>query len=134
MKVKIPNQNTGVISTPKAGGMAPFTSPRKGSVGHAMILHGTSFKFVSGYHEATTRHSCIKNDKKDCSVNNDYRKCQYHPNQIKYAPWQRTKSSRKAPVLTKVAEPMALCLPTRLPRRSRQWKEHSRSLRSKQCP
>jgi hypothetical protein len=58
--VKIANQKTGVISTPKAGGMLPLTNRRSGSDGHATIAHGNSFRFVSGYHEATTRQSCEK--------------------------------------------------------------------------
>ena len=52
------NFNT-YISTPKAGGMLPRTALSKGSVGHAIILQGNSFKFVLGYHEATTRHSYL---------------------------------------------------------------------------
>ena len=58
INVKIASQNTGVISTPKAGGMLPFASLNRGSEGHATIAHGNSFRFVSGYHDATTRQSC----------------------------------------------------------------------------
>ena len=50
-------QNTGVMSTPKAGGMLPLTTLSNGSVGHATTFQGNSFRFVSGYHEATTRHN-----------------------------------------------------------------------------
>lgn len=57
MKVNIASQNTGVMSTPKAGGIDPLTNRNKGSVGHATIFHGSLFKSVSGYHDATTRHS-----------------------------------------------------------------------------
>jgi len=57
MNVKIANQKTGVISTPKAGGIFPFASLRRGSDGHATTAQGNSFSFVSGYQDATTRHS-----------------------------------------------------------------------------
>ena len=57
INVKTATQKTGVISTPKAGGILPRTALNKGSVGHAMILHGISFRLVLGYHEATTRHN-----------------------------------------------------------------------------
>jgi hypothetical protein len=59
MNVKIANQNTGVMSTPKAGGICPFTSLNNGSDGHATTAHGNSLRFVSGYQDATTRHSCF---------------------------------------------------------------------------
>lgn len=59
--VNIANQKTGVMSTPKAGGTTPFTSRSNGSVGHATKTHGTALRFVSGYQDATTRHS-IAND------------------------------------------------------------------------
>mmetsp|Transcript_4164 Transcript_4164/g.10814 ORF Transcript_4164/g.10814 Transcript_4164/m.10814 type:complete len:171 (+) Transcript_4164:243-755(+) len=63
MNVKIANQNTGVMSTPKAGGMLPFASLNRGSDGHATMAHGNSLRFVSGYHDATTRHSIAKDMK-----------------------------------------------------------------------
>jgi hypothetical protein len=61
--VNIANQNTGVMSTPNAGGMTPLTNLSRGSDGHATINHGNSFNFVSGYHDATTRHNCEKQRK-----------------------------------------------------------------------
>jgi len=63
MKVKIASQNTGVISTPNAGGILPFASLNKGSEGHATTAQGNSFRFVSGYHDATTRHNIAKDIK-----------------------------------------------------------------------
>lgn len=57
IKVKMANQNTGVMSTPKAGGMEPLTSRKRGSVGHATIFQGSLLRSVSGYQEATTRQS-----------------------------------------------------------------------------
>jgi hypothetical protein len=65
-KVKMANQKTGVMSTPKAGGMVPLTSRNSGSDGQATMAQGNSFKLVSGYHEATTRQSCqgIENKQK----------------------------------------------------------------------
>lgn len=63
MNVKIANQNTGVMSTPKAGGICPFTSLNNGSDGHATTAHGNSLRFVSGYQDATTRHSIAKDIK-----------------------------------------------------------------------
>jgi len=61
--VKIPNQKTGVMSTPKAGGIFPFASFNKGSDGHATITHGNSVSFVSGYQDETTRQSIAKDMK-----------------------------------------------------------------------
>lgn len=63
MNVKIANQNTGVMSTPKAGGILPFASLNKGSDGHATIAQGNSLSLVSGYQDATTRHSIAKDMK-----------------------------------------------------------------------
>jgi hypothetical protein len=60
MNVNIANQNTGVISTPNAGGIFPLASLNKGSDGHATIAQGNVFKFVSGYQDETTRQSCYK--------------------------------------------------------------------------
>lgn len=57
MNEKIPNQTTGVISTPNAGGTVPLTSRSRGSVGHTMMLKGTSLTLAEGYHERTMRHS-----------------------------------------------------------------------------
>ena len=69
MNVKIASQNTGVMSTPKAGGMLPFTSRKSGSDGHATIAHGNSFKLVSGYQDATTLHSCeSKQERENCQA------------------------------------------------------------------
>ncbi len=65
MNVKIANQNTGVMSTPKAGGICPLTSLSKGSDGQATIAQGNSLRLVSGYQDATTRHSIAK----DCGIN-----------------------------------------------------------------
>ena len=56
-KVKIANQTIGVISTPNAGGTDPRINTSSGSVGHAAILYGNSFKFAFGYHDITTRQS-----------------------------------------------------------------------------
>jgi hypothetical protein len=55
--VKIPNQTTGVMSTPNAGGTDPLTSLRKGSVGQTTKLNGSSFTFAVGYQESTILHS-----------------------------------------------------------------------------
>lgn len=63
MNVKIANQKTGVMSTPNAGGILPFASLNKGSDGHATTAHGNSLRLVSGYQEATTRHSIAKDIK-----------------------------------------------------------------------
>jgi len=63
MNVKIANQNTGVMSTPKAGGICPLTSLNKGSDGQATIAQGNSLRLVSGYQDATTRHSIAKDMK-----------------------------------------------------------------------
>jgi hypothetical protein len=63
INVKIANQKTGVMSTPKAGGILPFASLNKGSDGHATIAHGNSLRFVSGYQEETTRQSIAKDMK-----------------------------------------------------------------------
>lgn len=63
INVKIANQNTGVMSTPNAGGILPFASLKKGSDGHATIAHGNSLRFVSGYQDETTRHSMVKDIK-----------------------------------------------------------------------
>lgn len=70
MNVKIANQKTGVISTPKAGGIFPFASLRRGSDGHATTAQGNSFSFVSGYQDATTRHSMAKDMKFKNGPNN----------------------------------------------------------------
>lgn len=56
-KVKIPNHTMGVMSTPKAGGMLPRRTLKSGSVGHATMFQGDSFKFMVGYQERTTRHN-----------------------------------------------------------------------------
>jgi hypothetical protein len=58
MNVNMANQNTGVISTPNAGGIFPLASLSNGSEGHATIAQGNVFKFVSGYQDETTRQSC----------------------------------------------------------------------------
>ena len=58
MNVNMANQNTGVISTPNAGGIFPLASFSNGSEGHATITQGNEFKFVSGYQDETTRQSC----------------------------------------------------------------------------
>ena len=55
----MPNHTMGVISTPKAGGMLPRRTLRSGSVGHATMFQGDSFKFVVGYQERTTRHNYV---------------------------------------------------------------------------
>jgi len=61
MKVNIANQNTGVISTPNAGGIFPLASLNNGSDGHATTAQGKSFRFVSGYQDETTRQSyCVR--------------------------------------------------------------------------
>jgi len=58
------NQNTGVMSTPNAGGIFPFASLSKGSDGQATINQGNSFNLVSaGYHDATTLQSIAKDIK-----------------------------------------------------------------------
>jgi hypothetical protein len=44
--------------------MTPLTNLSRGSDGHATINHGNSFNFVSGYHDATTRHNCEKKRKR----------------------------------------------------------------------
>jgi hypothetical protein len=78
MNVKIANQNTGVMSTPKAGGICPFTSLNNGSDGHATTAHGNSLRFVSGYQDATTRHSCFSKEqaqKQPTRKNQSYRRC-----------------------------------------------------------
>jgi hypothetical protein len=59
IKVKIASQKTGVMSTPNAGGTKPLATLRSGSVGTTKKIHGTSFTFVLGYHESTTRANCM---------------------------------------------------------------------------
>lgn len=54
------NQKTGVTSTPKAGGMTPFTALRRGSVGRTTAIQGKSVILVLGYHDKTTRQSMAK--------------------------------------------------------------------------
>jgi len=63
MKVNIANQNTGVISTPNAGGIFPLASLNNGSDGHATTAQGKSLRFVSGYQDETTRQSMAKDMK-----------------------------------------------------------------------
>mmetsp|Transcript_38334 Transcript_38334/g.91796 ORF Transcript_38334/g.91796 Transcript_38334/m.91796 type:complete len:130 (+) Transcript_38334:844-1233(+) len=58
-----PNQTTGVISTPNAGGIDPLTNLSNGSVGHTIKLKGTSFALAVGYHDKTILHS-MANEKK----------------------------------------------------------------------
>jgi hypothetical protein len=71
MNVKIANQNTGVMSTPKAGGIRPFTILKKGVVGQAMKTQGASFKFVLGYQEETTRHSLMQKNVMDYATQSE---------------------------------------------------------------
>ena len=56
-KVKNPNHTIGVMSTPKAGGMALRIARKNGSVGQTTTDHGNSLTFVVGYHDNTTRQS-----------------------------------------------------------------------------
>ena len=53
----MPNQTTGVISTPNAGGTDPLTNRSNGSVGQTMMLNGNSFRLADGYQDSTIRHS-----------------------------------------------------------------------------
>lgn len=94
MNVKIANQNTGVISTPNAGGILPFASLRRGSEGHATTAHGNSFKFVSGYHDATTRHNIAK----DMKFKNG-------PNTVAVGCTQASVSANKSPLPDVIAIP-----------------------------
>lgn len=55
--VKNPNQTTGVISTPNAGGIEPLTNLKRGSVGQTATLNGNSFSSAEGYHDITMRQS-----------------------------------------------------------------------------
>lgn len=63
MKENIPNQTTGVMSTPNAGGIDPLTNRSRGSVGQTMTRNGNSFALADGYQERTMRHS-MANEKK----------------------------------------------------------------------
>lgn len=63
MNENSPNQTTGVISTPNAGGIDPLTNLSNGSVGHTIILKGTSFALALGYQDNTILHS-MANEKK----------------------------------------------------------------------
>lgn len=58
--VKIASQNTGEISTPKAGGTTPLTIRSSGSVGMTKSTQGTSVSLVSGYQLKTTRANMAK--------------------------------------------------------------------------
>lgn len=59
MKEKSPNQTTGVMSTPNAGGMDPRINRRRGSVGQTTILNGNSLTLADGYHDRTMRHNFL---------------------------------------------------------------------------
>mmetsp|Transcript_28512 Transcript_28512/g.59423 ORF Transcript_28512/g.59423 Transcript_28512/m.59423 type:complete len:202 (+) Transcript_28512:272-877(+) len=61
--VNSPNQTTGVISTPNAGGTDPRANLRSGSVGHTTMLNGKSLTLADGYHERTMRHSMANENK-----------------------------------------------------------------------
>ena len=63
MNENSPNQTTGVISTPNAGGIDPLTNLSKGSVGHTIILKGTSFALALGYQDNTILHSMADQSK-----------------------------------------------------------------------
>ena len=53
----MPNQTTGVISTPNAGGTDPLTRRSNGSVGQTTIEYGNSLTLKFGYHDNTMRHN-----------------------------------------------------------------------------
>ena len=51
----MPTQMSGLTSTPATGGTSARVGLRIGSVGHAAMFHGSSFKLYFGNHESTTR-------------------------------------------------------------------------------